>query len=766
MNALKSRNPASDQVVAAVTGAVAVGVVLTMLPLRSIFTDWSWLTTSILCGLPYWAITIGFRSRSEPKWWHSLLGLAASLLVLLWVFVPQHLGFGVLPTPASIDDVRALVNGAREALRDEHAPVQSTAALRLMTASAMVLLVVLTDVLGILLRRPLLAAAPLLEVLAVASATSSSAASPLWFAAAAAGFLIILVAGTRLQDRAWGPSVDGSAGRLGGARRMAVTGIVAALVVPLLLPSVSVNLLARAAHHDGPGGGPGGNGSGQIQLNNFASFSGSLKLSKPQDLLRVQVSSGQVPYYVRQEILDHYTDSGWSPSLSSSAISGTSLADQNFPIAPDTAQTNAAPYSTIDARITILGLGGNQLPLLANPQQLDPIGNGVWDDQTATVQQVDLKRGMSYRESVRQPNPTPSELRQAPDFTSSGDPAVDQRILSVPTLPAEVTDLAARITSGLSSEYDKANAISDYFTNNKNGFVYSLSATASDSRTALVTFLHKKQGFCQQYAGAAAVLMRAAGLPSRVVLGYSHPTPDNSGSFTVTTSDAHAWVEVYFTGIGWVPFDPTPFAGPDIARAVALPWATHAVSPDGSTKDVPSTGASRSNRTLENPGGAAAAPTLSGNGRANGWQSPAIVLGVLLFLIVASAGPQFVRRRQRRRRLARARSTGSPEPLWQELAASAADRESLWPDTLTVGQVPNWLGRHGVDERGTEAVTALARRVEKTRYSAHPDSSLEPEVVMGLDQAMKRWARRAERCERLLSWWLPRSLTSRTRWRR
>ena len=79
--------------------------------------------------------------------------------------------------------------------------------------------------LGVLLRRPLLASAPLLEVLAVASATSSRSANPVWFAAAAIGFLLILLAGTRLQDRAWGPSVDGSAGRLGGGRRMAVTGI-------------------------------------------------------------------------------------------------------------------------------------------------------------------------------------------------------------------------------------------------------------------------------------------------------------------------------------------------------------------------------------------------------------------------------------------------------------------------------------------------------------------------------------------------------------
>src|SRR6185312_3570073 len=111
--------------------------------------------------------------------------------------------------------------------------------------------------------------------------------------------------------------------------------------------------------------------------------------------------------------------------------------------------------------------------------------------------------------------------------------------------------------------YDKAHAISDYFTNGKNGFVYSLSTAPDDGSNALVQFLTKKVGFCQQYAAAAAVLMREAGLPARVVIGYTHQDPGADGTFIVTTRDAHSWVEVYFSGIGWIPFDPTPLAGSD-----------------------------------------------------------------------------------------------------------------------------------------------------------------------------------------------------------
>ena len=95
-------------------------------------------------------------------------------------------------------------------------------------------------------------------------------------------------------------------------------------------------------------------------------------------------------------------------------------------------------------------------------------------------------------------------------------------------------------------------------------------------------FLDTKIGFCQQYAAAMGVMLRKAGVPARVVLGYMHPMPDGNGKFTVTTFDAHAWVEAYFTGIGWVPFDPTPVDGPrrrqqerPVLRAARLPAAAN-----------------------------------------------------------------------------------------------------------------------------------------------------------------------------------------------
>lgn len=756
-----------DQVTVAATGTVAAGVLLTTLPMRSIFTDWSWLVVSIGCVLPYLAVVALLRMRSVPRWWHSLVGLLASVLMVLWVFVPEHLLVGVLPTSASLTDLGDLIRTANTTMQQENAPLASTGPLRLLVAAALVVLVALTDVLAVQLRRPLLAAAPLLEVLAIASATSSEAAHPVWFAAAAGGFLLILLSGTRLQDRAWGPSVDGSAGRLGGARRMAVTGVVAALIVPLLLPSVSVNVLARATHHNGSGS---GTGSGQVVLSGLAKLQGSLQRTTPVQLFQVQSTNG-APFYVRQEVADQYVpDQGWQPSQR--RIDGLQpLSQGEFPIDPaEHGDPKPVPYT---ATFTILSLGGSTLPLLANPTGLKAsqgsglrAPNGSWSSSSASVVNASLRRNMSYTESVSQPAPSVATLRAAPAW--DGSDADRQRYLTLPDMPALVSDLARSITADQNSPYDKAKAVSDYFTDGKHGFSYNLRTVAKDNRGALVSFLQNKQGFCQQYAAAAAVLMRAAGLPSRVVIGYTHRQPDTNGVFTVLTSDAHAWVEVYFSGIGWIPFDPTPLGGADAGRLVQLPWAAHPVA-----------GAEQTAEPTANKGPSASGPSAtasdsqaaaSGKGSVLSAKVVAIALLVLLAILVVVAllfGPQWVRQRQRRRRLERARSTGNPEPLWLELAATAIDRDALWPSTVTVGQVPGWLSRHGVDERGRAAVTAVADRVERDRFSAHRVQEMPADSIAALDQALTRWARRTDRRLSVLHRWLPRSLVSRQpRWRR
>ncbi len=72
-----------------------------------------------------------------------------------------------------------------------------------------------------------------------------------------------------------------------------------------------------------------------------------------------------------------------------------------------------------------------------------------------------------------------------------------------------------------------------------------------------------KLGYCQQFSGAMALLLRMAGIPARVVTGFSTGATDmKTGEYIVRDFDAHSWVEAYYPGWGWLTFDPTPAASP------------------------------------------------------------------------------------------------------------------------------------------------------------------------------------------------------------
>ena len=70
--------------------------------------------------------------------------------------------------------------------------------------------------------------------------------------------------------------------------------------------------------------------------------------------------------------------------------------------------------------------------------------------------------------------------------------------------------------------------------------------------------LRDRAGDCQHFASAAALLLRLAGVPARVVVGFATGVPEPGGRYNVRDTDAHAWIEVYFQGYGWVAFNPTP----------------------------------------------------------------------------------------------------------------------------------------------------------------------------------------------------------------
>jgi hypothetical protein len=123
--------------------------------------------------------------------------------------------------------------------------------------------------------------------------------------------------------------------------------------------------------------------------------------------------------------------------------------------------------------------------------------------------------------------------------------------------------LAQQLTRGASTPLQYVQAVERYLAE---GFAYNENPPRSSY--PLYTFLlSSHRGYCQQFAGAMALLLRMGGVPARVAVGFSHGRFDvKSGQWLVTDYDAHAWVEAWFPHYGWVTFDPTPAADPALAN--------------------------------------------------------------------------------------------------------------------------------------------------------------------------------------------------------
>ena len=193
--------------------------------------------------------------------------------------------------------------------------------------------------------------------------------------------------------------------------------------------------------------------------------------------------------------------------------------------------------------------------------------------------------------------------------------------------------LAHRITAGARTPYDAVSAIETYLSTH-----YRYSEFAPIRHLALRTFLlGAHRGYCQHFSGAMALMLRMVGIPARVAAGFSPGKPNSDGNYVVTDFDAHAWVETYFPGIGWVTFDPTPAGAPAQSRVSGL-GSSIASSADPNK----SSGSSSSDSKLHK--GSVDVPNAGSPGSGSGQTLPLIPivasLGLLALVAIAMGGVQ------------------------------------------------------------------------------------------------------------------------------
>ncbi|HEY2478075.1 MAG TPA: transglutaminase-like domain-containing protein [Solirubrobacterales bacterium] len=125
--------------------------------------------------------------------------------------------------------------------------------------------------------------------------------------------------------------------------------------------------------------------------------------------------------------------------------------------------------------------------------------------------------------------------------------------------------LAYHLSAGVDTELGQVRRVENYLLRSGR-FRYTTDVGAPSYEPLLEFLFHTHAGYCQHFAGAAALLLRIAGVPARVAVGFATGKQIGPHTWAVRDQDAHAWIEVYFPGVGWVPFNPTPaVAAADVA---------------------------------------------------------------------------------------------------------------------------------------------------------------------------------------------------------
>ncbi|HET7900234.1 MAG TPA: transglutaminase-like domain-containing protein, partial [Candidatus Nanopelagicales bacterium] len=244
-----------------------------------------------------------------------------------------------------------------------------------------------------------------------------------------------------------------------------------------------------------------------------------------------------------------------------------------------------------------------------------------------------------------------------------------------------------------------------------------------------------------------------------VVVGYTAGTRQPDGTYIVRGSDAHAWPEVYFSGIGWQRFEPTPASGGANIRSETQP------DPGTTSSSTASSGAGGASPSIKkikderDPSGSAVDGTDASSGTsADTWR----VRGLLAFLVVAALlalVPAAWRVVRRRRRLS---EQAAVEDMWEELRDTARDLGIPWSMAQTPRQAVAAVSEHEhLRGEARDALVRVGRATERSRYAATPP----PTVGLADDVTTVRAAllRRADRGVKWRARLLPASLRDRRR---
>ena len=518
-------------------------------------------------------------------------------------------------------------------------------------------------------RRGVLAVLPCFAVLAVNALNAPSLDHVAFPEAVAAGLALLLVGRVHLLELAsrWRRSgvvpLPGTERRYGRVTMAAALGL---LLLAVILPPASTRDISglifkfnppKANSRLGHGPGGGGGGVGTIRFDTAVVPSGKLE-SRPVTVFAYTTDSDESSVYLRVVDDGFFTEGNWFPG---NGHNGDNFQAVFFSAEPGQIPRDRDPshggvgrrntLRNVTARVVLSGVatGDSARGIFpGEPESISASGRaeGIGRSDNApllTVDQFQLDEQPSTllvtgTVSIASAEQLRSAGTRYPDFILRDfldlNPQSDQDQREV----AVLKDLVRRWTAGTSTPYDAASAIESHL-RDTSVFSYNLDPPATQGGSwPIVDFLTRtRSGYCQYFASAMGALLRAAGIPARLVSGYGPGTVDDSRSrpgaalHEVTSSDAHVWVEAYFPGYGWVPFEPTPDglyqpisrgAGPSGQTGIPTPPPSSAATPTPRSRTTPP----------PDNGAAPAGPT--GPTMPPGMVAGVLVIGVLIAAVV------------------------------------------------------------------------------------------------------------------------------------
>jgi transglutaminase-like putative cysteine protease len=526
----RTRRLSTDNVVASLS--LTLLTVVTALGMCRVFGDWRFLQPLVTVAVVVHLASLVMRTARVP----ALVALPALALVTyeaIALLFYKDTTRALLPSRDTLELLRLDLRLVWTQFPNAVAPVPSDGSYLVAAAFGIGLVALLSDAFAFRAFGRVEAVVPggVLFIFTAALGTDRNrvAVAALWFATA-----IVVVALLRALHSGTDDSWLGRRGRAMGAAVpatlacAAVAAVAAAAIGPMLPGAGDEPLLDTH------------NGAGQVTevLSPLVDIRSRLVNRSGTEMFVVDAPVGQ---YWRVTGLSEFDGRTWG-------LRDSKLEDGGFLREP-------APNGTVvDQRITISRLGGKLIPSAFAPTFVSQ-DNVRWLPNTDTL---------VYDEDTMEPGDVfdiTADVTEAPadvlrTLTASSPPS-DEFFQLPSAFPADAATLAREVTATATTPYDQAIQLQNFFRT----FTYDLDVQSGHSNDAVMSFLRIRRGYCEQFAGTFAAMARSLGLPARVAVGFTPGERQPDGSFHVYGRHAHAWPEVWFDGVGWVLFEPTPGRG-------------------------------------------------------------------------------------------------------------------------------------------------------------------------------------------------------------